>query len=141
MDGSSPVHFFHRYLSRLCFPDELWDNINYAEGEDDSNKRAYISLYLANFTLGTTHPKGLVLDQGYGIAMQHISIAHTRIAMNRRQMWLPLETILDGFINMIDQGKVVAVGEEYDGEQERTKPWIMPSYTQQDLDDTVGAFQ
>jgi hypothetical protein len=60
--------------------------------------------------------------------------------MNGRQTWLPLETILDGFIDMIDQGKVVAV-EAYNGEQERTEPWIMPSYTQRDLDDTLGAFQ
>jgi hypothetical protein len=42
---------------------------------------------------------------------------------------------------MIDQGKTVAVGDDYDGEQERTTPWIMPSYTEQDLEQTVGAFQ
>jgi hypothetical protein len=141
MDGSSPVHLFHRYLSGLCYPDELWDNINYAEGEDDSNKRSYISLYQANHDLGITHAKGLILDQDDGLAMQHMSIAHTGITKNGRQTWLPLETILDGFIDMIDQGKVVAVGEGYDGEQERTEPWIMPSYTQRDLDDTLGAFQ
>jgi hypothetical protein len=79
MDGSSPVHLFHRYLGGLCYPDELWDNINYAEGEDSSNKRSYISLYQANHGLGITHAKGLILDQDNGLAMQHMSIAHTGI--------------------------------------------------------------
>jgi hypothetical protein len=139
MDGSSLAHLFHRYLSGLCSPDELWDNINYAEGEDDSNKRSYISVYQANHALGTTHAKGLILDQD-GLATQHMSIAHTEIAMNGRQTWLRLEMILNGLIDMIDQGKFNAV-EAYNGEQERTEPWVMPSYTQQDLDDTLEAFQ
>jgi hypothetical protein len=141
MDGSGPVHLFHRYLGGLCYPHRLWDNINYAEDEDDSNKRSYITLYEANHALGTTHAKGLILDQDYGLAMQHMSIAHTGIAMNGRQTWLSLEMILNEFIDMIDQGKVVAVDEAYSGDQERTEPWIMPSYTQRDLDDTLGAFQ
>jgi hypothetical protein len=141
MDGSRPVHLFHRYLGGLCYPHRLWDNINYAEDEDDSNKRSYITLYEANHALGTTHAKGLILDQDYGLAMQHMSIAHTGIAMNGRQTWLSLEMILNEFIDMIDQGKVVAVDEAYNGDQERTEPWIMPSYTQRDLDDTLGAFQ
>jgi hypothetical protein len=85
MNEARPWHFIHRYLGRLCFPDELWDNTIYAEGEDDSNKRSYISLYLANGALGTTHPQGLILDQDYGMAVQHLSIADTRNAMNDRQ--------------------------------------------------------
>jgi hypothetical protein len=40
----------------------------------------------------------------------------TGITMNGRQSWLPLECILDGFLDMTDQGKVVAVEEDYDGE-------------------------
>ncbi|KAH0285884.1 hypothetical protein KCU62_g7125, partial [Aureobasidium sp. EXF-3399] len=42
---------------------------------------------------------------------------------------------------MIDQGKVLAGDDDYGGEQERTTPWIMPSYTEQDLDETLKAFQ
>ncbi|KAF2627858.1 hypothetical protein BU25DRAFT_392248 [Macroventuria anomochaeta] len=141
METASPPHLFHRYLARLCFPDELWQNVNYAEDEDNSNKRCFVSLYMANGALGATHPLGLILDQDYGMAMQHMSIRDTSITMNGRQTWLPLETILDGFIDMIDQGKVLTVGEAYNGEQERTEPWIMPSYTQRDLDDTLEAFQ
>jgi hypothetical protein len=125
----------------LCSPDELWHNINYAEDEDDSNKRRFVSLYMANWALGASHPLGLVLDQETGTAMQHMSIDDTSITMNGRQIWLPLETILDGFVDMIDQGKILAVSGAYGGKQERTEPWIMLSYTQQDLDDTLQAFQ
>ncbi|CAI9638213.1 unnamed protein product [Alternaria burnsii] len=42
---------------------------------------------------------------------------------------------------MIDKGKILAVQDDYDGEQERTEPWIMPSYTEQDLEDTIQAFE
>ncbi len=40
----------------------------------------------------------------------------------------------------MDQKKVVAVDGSYDGDQESIEPWIMPSYTEQDLDDTLDAF-
>jgi hypothetical protein len=141
MSTAEHDHDFHRYLVCLSSPEQLWQNTNYAEDEDDSNKQRYITLYMANWALGVSHPLGLVLDQQHGTAMQHMSIHDTDITMNGRQSWLPLDHILDGFVEMIDQGKIVAVGEDYDGEQERTTPWIMPSYTEQDLEQTVKAFQ
>ncbi|KAH8710042.1 hypothetical protein GQ44DRAFT_714715 [Phaeosphaeriaceae sp. PMI808] len=141
METAIQYHLFHRYLARLCSPDELWQNTNYDEDEDDSNKRRFVSLYMANWALGASHPLGLVLDQETGTAMQHMSIHDTSITMSGRQIWLPLEMILDGFVDMIDQGKVVAVSGAYNGEQGRTEPWIMLPYTQQDLDDTLQAFQ
>lgn len=96
---------------------------------------------MANWGLHVSHPLGLVLDQQHATAIQHMSIHDTSITMKGRQSWLPLECLLDGFLDMIDQGKVVAVDEDYDGEQERTAPWVMPSYTEQDLDETFRAFQ
>ena len=73
--------------------------------------------------------------------MQHMSMRDTEVTMNGRQMWLPLETILDGLVNMIDQGKILAVDETYSGEQECIEPWIMPSYTEQDFENTLEAFR
>lgn len=141
MEPVTKPHLFHRYLTRLCSPEELWQNTNYAEDEDDSNKRRFVSLYMANCALGASHPLGLILDQDEGTAMQHMSIHDTDITMNGRQMWLPLEMILDGFVDMIDEGKVLAVDEGYNGGQEPTDPWIMPSYTERDLEDTLQAFE
>lgn len=95
---------------------------------------------MANWARGATHPLKLILDQHEGTAMQHMSMSDTDITMNGRQMWLPLETILDGLVDMIDQGKILAVDETYSGEQERVEPWIMPSYTEQDLEHNLEAF-
>ncbi|KAF5847149.1 hypothetical protein GGP41_003400 [Bipolaris sorokiniana] len=50
--------------------------------------------------------------------MQHIPNHDTDIAMNSRQTLFPLEMILGGFVDMIDQGKILAVEDSYDGEQE-----------------------
>jgi hypothetical protein len=51
-----------------------------------------------------------------------MSLHNTNITMNGRMGWLDLEVILDGYIEMIEQGKVVAVNNTYKGEQERTSP-------------------
>ncbi|EEA26446.1 hypothetical protein TMatcc_005283 [Talaromyces marneffei ATCC 18224] len=137
---AQPPHSFFRYLAGLCSPDDLWDNVMYDEEEDDSNKKRYVTLYMANWALGASHPLGLVFDQQTFTAMQHISIHDTDITMNGRQTWLPLEIILECFLDMIDQGKALAVDSLYDGNQERTDPWIMPSYTVSDVDQTLEAF-
>jgi hypothetical protein len=73
--------------------------------------------------------------------MQHISMRDTEITMNGRQLWLPLEIVLNGFVDLIDQGKIVVVDESYSGKKERTEPWILPSYTEQDLEGTLQAFE
>lgn len=141
MDLATTPHLFHRYLARLSSPEELWQNVVYAEDEDDSKKQRYVTLYIANWALDTTHPLGLILDQEEFTAMQHMSINDSDISMNGRQMWLPLEMVLDVLVDMIELGKIIAVNRSYSGQQERTEPWIMPSYTEQDLEDTVEAFE
>lgn len=141
MDSARPPHLFHRYLACLASPEQFWENAMYAEDEDDSNQRRYVTLYLANWALDANHPLGLVLDQEEFTAMQHISTYDSDISMNGRQMWLSLEMVLDVLVDMIELGKIVAVDDSYDGEQERTEPWIMPSYTEQDLEETVEAFE
>jgi hypothetical protein len=141
METAVEPHIFHRFVGRLCSPDELWANAIYADDEDDSNKVRYLTLYMANSNLGASHPEGLILDQYACTAIQLMSMDSTFFIMNGRQIWLPLEIILDGLLDMIDQGKVFAVSETYNSEQERIGPWIMPSYTQQDLEDTLQAFQ
>ncbi|KAL7935631.1 hypothetical protein V8C35DRAFT_297840 [Trichoderma chlorosporum] len=137
---AQPQHAFFRYLASLCSPDDLWKNAHYDDDEDDSNKVRYMTLYMANWALGVSHPLGLVFDQQTSTAMQHMSIHDTSITMNGRQIWLPLELILEAFLDMMDQGKALAVDSTYNAEQERIEPWVMPSYTACDLDKTLEAF-
>lgn len=66
----------------------MWENINYDEDESDSG----------NWAIGASHPLGLVLDQQTFTAIQHISIHDSDITMNGRQIWLPLELILEGHL-------------------------------------------
>ncbi|KAI8937174.1 hypothetical protein NX059_006386 [Plenodomus lindquistii] len=141
MEPVAKNHFVHRYLARLCCPERLWENSNYAEDESDWNKRRFVTLYEPIRVANDSHPVGLILDQYEYTAMQHMTIRDSDITMNQRQLWLPLEMILDGLIGMIDQGKVLAVGDDYDGKQDRAEPWIMPSYTERDLQDTLQAFK
>lgn len=137
---AQPPHAFFRYLAGLCSPNDLWENVNYGKDEDDSNRSRYVTLYMANWALGASHPLGLVFDEQTFTAMQHISIHDTSVTMNGRQIWLPLELILEAFLDMIDQGKALAVDSSYNGKQERIEPWIMPSCTVSDVDETLEAF-
>lgn len=48
IDPATETHLFHRYLARLCSPEELWENTQYAEDEDDSKKPQYVMVYMEN---------------------------------------------------------------------------------------------
>lgn len=112
MEPVTKRHVFHRHLACLCSSERLWQNVSYVEGGDDSNKRRFVTLYRANGALGAIHPLGLILDQEESTDMHHTFIHDTDITMNSRQMWLALKMILDGFVRMIDQSKVLAVKED-----------------------------
>jgi hypothetical protein len=60
--------------------------------------------------------------------------------MNGRQPRVKFETVLETFLEMMDCGKIVAVSDSYRSQQERQDPWIMPSYTEDDLKDSLAAF-
>jgi hypothetical protein len=51
--------------------------------------------------------------------MQHISLEDSDITMNGGQKSIRLEQILEAYLEMIDQGKVVAVNEAYSSKQEK----------------------
>jgi len=141
-DRARPPHAFCRHLAGLSPPDALWDNAMYDEAaaEDDGDKRRYVTLYVAGAACQASHPLGLVLDQDDFTAMPHASVHSSTVTTNGRQRWLPLELILEAFLDMIDHGKTVAVGDDHDGEQEQAGPWIMPSFTEEDVRDSLEAF-
>ncbi|KAK5108999.1 hypothetical protein LTR62_007633 [Meristemomyces frigidus] len=137
----SPQHNFHLFLAGLCAYGQMWENGMYTDDEDDRNQRTYLTLYMANWGLRQSRPLGLVYNQRSHTTMQHISMHDIKITTNGRQTWLPLETLLTGLLEMMDEGKVVATTPDYDGEQERLNPWIMPSFSERDLQDSLHAFE
>jgi hypothetical protein len=61
---------------------------------------------------------------------------------NGRQEWLPLQTILEGYIDMIAQGKIVAVKKtDYKGPPDRQDPWIIQPYSKRVLERTLREFE
>jgi hypothetical protein len=138
-DSSVPTHAFHRVNARLCTPKELWRHPLPDGTKDSSDKRQFVVLYMASWQLSPGHPLGIILEQEDFTAMQHISMEDSMVTLNGRQGWVNLEEILDSFLEMIDQGKVNAVDDSYRGTQEKISDWIMPSYTEQDLEDSVEA--
>lgn len=47
--------------------------------------------------------------------MQHVSMSDTKITMNGRQICLPLEMVLDGLVDMIDQARILSMDENCGG--------------------------
>lgn len=143
MANSDNAHTFHRYLIGLSVPEMLNENAMFASDEDSSNKQRYITLYQENPYLLATHALGLMYDQTTHRAIHVESLDNTMAVENGRQQWLPLEVILEGYLQMIDQGKIQALGVDYepiDGDQEAAHPWIMPSYTEHDLAEATAAW-
>jgi hypothetical protein len=64
---------------------------------------------------------------------------------NLRQNWHSLEQVLDRYIDMIEQGKIVALSKDWDHDENEVsdfeRPWTMASYSPQILERTVNAFE
>jgi hypothetical protein len=133
---------FHRYNNGLSDPDNLWYNALYSDYEDDSNKRQFITLYMGNDEHAYGHVLGLVLDQEEFTATQHLSMEDDDWTMSPwgRSRWVALEEILDIFLEMIDQGKTVAVNASYSGDGNKIGPWVLKSYSEQDLEHALEMF-
>ncbi|KAF1817963.1 uncharacterized protein K489DRAFT_385356 [Dissoconium aciculare CBS 342.82] len=132
-------HAFHQILVGLSAPENICNDVTYEDYDDDDSKCHFITLYSSNWQLADGHPQGLVFDQEEFSAMQHLSMEDTAITMNGRQERFRLEQILEALLEMMDQGKVVAVDDSYSGQQEQFCNWIMSSYTESDLEESLDA--
>jgi hypothetical protein len=65
-----------------------------------------------------------------------VDLDDTETIQNGRTPWFPLETVLEAWLDMIEQGKVVATPEANDAE----KPWMLAPYSPRILQDTVDLF-
>lgn len=132
---------------------------------DEFYKQRYLALYPVALPYISHHGSGVMYDQvtARAIFQQDMDDGESTMVgrslhllspgeeegpkLSGRLEWLPLEQILDSYLDMIDQGKVVAVSTEPkpdtdDGDcQEWVDPWIMPSYTEDDLRATLTQFQ
>lgn len=108
---------------------------------DDEHR--YITIYATNMICGVSHKAGIVLDQrGFNAVFQPSIWDMEKVMFG--QVWQPLEVILDNYLEMIDQGKVVAFPrngrpspEEGQPQREGSPPWVMEPFTEIDLQQTI----
>jgi len=82
------------------------------------------------------------LDQTDFHAIVEPTIMEEFITTNGRQLRHPLETLLDGYIDIIGHGKVRPVSDNHhwDSPLDKRKPWVFYDYTEVTIQRTVTAF-
>ncbi|KAH6684234.1 hypothetical protein B0J14DRAFT_572439 [Halenospora varia] len=131
------VSFFY-WANGLNYPNNLWTNWQaYRQGEEDEYR--FLTLYRAN---EMSHSDGLVYDQTRHKVSMFMSIDDHSPRENEDSdsLWVPLETLLSNWIQMIRLGKITAVPEGVKLENERHFPWIYHSYSSTQVEDTLVAF-
>ncbi|KAH4063780.1 hypothetical protein HBH50_186600 [Parastagonospora nodorum] len=129
-------HAFFYYVAGLFSPSlihELSETFNHDSSEDGILQN--IVLYNMNSSFGS-HPVGLVFDQEHNTAIMCVDLDDGDTIQNGRTEWFPLEVVLEAWLDMIEQGKVVATSDT--GEVEA--PWTLATYSPKILQDTVAAF-
>ncbi|KAH8665153.1 hypothetical protein BGZ60DRAFT_432398 [Tricladium varicosporioides] len=126
------------WANGLNDPSNLWTNWRAYQQEEEDEYR-FLTLYRAN---GMSHSDGLVFDQTrYRVSMfMSIDDYSPRENEESDSLWVPLETLLSNWIQMIRLGKITAVPEGVKLENERYFPWIYHSYSSAQVEDTLVAF-
>ncbi|KAL4801182.1 hypothetical protein BDV18DRAFT_167636 [Aspergillus unguis] len=134
-------HFMLSYfLAGLMPPEDLLEGAAFTY--DDSGR--FIKLYgSSNFRLGDD--EGLLFNQHTMTATFIEDYNDTPEVARHEWGWMPLEVILDSYLQMIDEGKMEAVpnwkAEELGLSNYSIAPWVIHQYTKTDITRTVSAFQ
>ncbi|KAL3490748.1 hypothetical protein BJX62DRAFT_251806 [Aspergillus germanicus] len=113
------------YLRALKNPDDLQDRMDSYEEKGEDGR--FIKLYeTSHFRLGDD--EGILFDQTTLKAMFVEDYNDTAIITTREYSWMPLEVILDSYLQMIDEEKV-------------EDQWIIHHYTKTNLERATTAFK
>ncbi|GAB7353348.1 hypothetical protein MBLNU459_g3833t1 [Dothideomycetes sp. NU459] len=123
------------YVHGLVQPGRLRETFEWRE-EEEAEPR-YVTLYGANSM--ASHPDGLAFDMKTSTAIMQMSIHDADITLNGRIPWYPLEVVLSSWLDMVDVGKIKAVGQEVEG-VEKFDPWICLHSNDFQVEETVNAF-
>ncbi|KAF8861289.1 hypothetical protein BDZ45DRAFT_264493 [Acephala macrosclerotiorum] len=128
------------WVSGLSEPDDLWTN--WKDGAEGGEEFRRMTLYAANSLEG--HVDGLCYDQKTHKACMFMSFMDQRFTdedeVEHSGLWHPLETVLSNWISMIRLGKITAGPEGVKLDNEKWTPWMYHSYSPQQVEDTVAAF-
>ncbi|RDW67219.1 uncharacterized protein DSM5745_09085 [Aspergillus mulundensis] len=137
-----PLFFF---IGALKFPEGFFeDDVRYSFGLVDEPGR-FLKLYqAAGFRMGDD--EGLLFDQKSMKASFVEDYNDTKYITSHEWSWMPLEVILDSYLQMIDEGKVTAIPATLpelrrDFTVGVVEPWMIHQYTKTDLERATTAFK
>ncbi|KAE8443775.1 hypothetical protein EG329_001369 [Mollisiaceae sp. DMI_Dod_QoI] len=133
------VKFFY-WVSGLNDPGDLWSNWEpFSEGGEEYRR---MTLYNTNCGLLGSHTNGLCYDQKLHKAYMFISLDDHESAdkEEHEHLWHPLETVLSNWILTLRMGKITAGPDGVRLDNEKFDPWMYHSYSPQQVEDTVAAF-
>ncbi|KAI9035706.1 uncharacterized protein KD926_002987 [Aspergillus affinis] len=133
------------YIGALKSPDTLRDRMDLYEDEDEDGR--FIKLYKSSHFRGLDN-EGIVFDQTTLKATFIEDYNDTSTITSRPWGWMPLEVILDSYLDMIDDGKVQTISEDQAKLVKLDNPscrvmdqWIIHYYTKTELERATAAFK
>lgn len=137
--NDADVSLFY-WTSGLNSPDMLWTNWDgSAEGGEEHRR---LTLYRTQTGLLGDHNDGLCYDQETYKAVMFMSTDDHSFADGEgsANLWQPLESVLSSWILTLRMGKITAGPEGVKLDNEKYGPWMYHSYSSQQVEDTVAAF-
>ncbi|KAL5340438.1 hypothetical protein BJX70DRAFT_108145 [Aspergillus crustosus] len=132
------------YVGALKSPEGLRDRMDLYEDEDEYGR--FIKLYESSHFRGMDD-EGILFDQRTLKASFIEDYNDTPIITGHEWSWLPLEVILDSYLQMIDKEKVQTISEDQaklvrdDPSCHVVDQWIIHHYTNTDLERAIAAFK
>ncbi|KAJ6118485.1 hypothetical protein N7471_013105 [Penicillium samsonianum] len=132
-DKDPGIHFFY-FLSGLQNSDHLLQ-FPLLDGEGDR----FVYLYQPTGCYTCDEEVGIVFDQNTELAAYIPHWEFSGDVIGNPGSWMPLQQILGGYIEMIEEGKV-KTSTEIKQAFSQFFPWEYCQYTQRDIDKSIAAF-
>ncbi|KAL4809792.1 hypothetical protein BDV18DRAFT_49415 [Aspergillus unguis] len=132
------------FIWALNLPEGFFQDEEYYSMYDEPGR--FLKLYESGYFRPEDN-LGLLFDQETMKACYIEDLEDTRMIANKEWSWMPLEVILDSYLQMIDEGKVEAVSKEQAALLDRDpnigvlEPWILHQYTKIDVERAATAFK
>ncbi|KAL6229239.1 hypothetical protein BDW75DRAFT_245908 [Aspergillus navahoensis] len=133
------------YLACLSVPEDILS----LQQRDTTGSDRFLLLYVASgFMLGDE--QGIIFDQHTFKATYVVHVDDTDVTCLHEWGWMPLEAILDSYLQMTDEGKVTIIrefsydidsDEEDDDDPSIEVPWLMNPYSKTDVSKAVAALR
>ncbi|KAL4966309.1 uncharacterized protein BDV14DRAFT_208294 [Aspergillus stella-maris] len=140
-----PMTWLFAYLGGTNYPHEMRQSESRFATFDDDEPGRFVKLYESSH-YRVADDEGILFDQRTLKASFIEDINDTFFIVTKEWAWMPLEVILDSYLQMIDEGKVQAVSKDQakllkmDFLHGRMEPWIIHQYTKTDIERATTAF-